>query len=618
MVTYWLAFLQPRLKVESEAGIRAIAQSQTQALEDLLSLVEDKISQSRLSHALDKILLLTDPESKSPFIKAVSLTMDYDVVNIKSGTLDLVRGDPECENCFITEIPLYSKKTRELIGLAQFHCSSEFFQNFKTSVRLRFFTASGVVLILLFVAWWIVAHLLRPLRLLSSSLQDRDIDIPQPLPALPGHKSAEIEMVKNSLDTLLRKIGERAEEREALIEELRHLQSLLGNVINSMPSILVGVDPGGNVTQWNNEAKKVTGMSFEDAKGRNFADVFPKLSGKMENVRQAILKKEVQKDLKIYSEIEGTTHFSDVTVYPLVTNGVEGAVIRIDDVTERVRIEEMMIQSEKMLSVGGLAAGMAHEINNPLAGIMQNVQVMRNRMSGTLKKNREVAFECGTTIEKIEEYMEKRSMFSMIDAVMESGRRAAKIVDNMLSFSRKSDARFAKHDICELLDKTVALAENDYDLKKKYDFRQIEIIRNYVSETPPVLCEHSKIQQVILNILKNGAQAMMDGRGQVTDNDKSSVPRFTLSVIPEKDMACIEIEDNGPGMDEATLKRVFEPFFTTKAVGVGTGLGLSVSYFIITENHRGTLDVESTPGNGAKFIIRLPLERKNNEAISKQ
>ncbi len=104
--------------------------------------------------------------------------------------------------------------------------------------------------------------------------------------------------------------------------------------------------------------------------------------------------------------------------------------------------------------------------------------------------------------------------------------------------------------------------------------------------------------------------AMIDSWEKVTDKDKSSVPKFTLSVIPEKDIARIEIEDNGPGMDEETRKRAFEPFFTTKAVGVGTGLGLSVSYFIITENHEGTLAVESAPGDGAKFIIKLPLERR--------
>jgi len=273
-----------------------------------------------------------------------------------------------------------------------------------------------------------------------------------------------------------------------------------------------------------------------------------------------------------------------------------------------------------MLSVGGLAAGMAHEINNPLAGIMQNIQVVRNRMSGKLSKNIAAAEECGISIEAIETYMEKREIFRMIESVMESGKRAAKIVDNMLSFSRKSDESVAPHSLCDILDKSLELAENDYDLKKKFDFRQIEIVREYDQTMPQVTCEGSKIQQVILNLLKNGAQAMAEGKGRTSDDrqlktegePEISVPRFILRVIPDGEMARIEIEDNGPGMDETTRKRVFEPFYTTKPVGTGTGLGMSVSYFIITENHGGSMEVESSPGKGTTFIIHLPFERNVN------
>jgi signal transduction histidine kinase len=307
-------------------------------------------------------------------------------------------------------------------------------------------------------------------------------------------------------------------------------------------------------------------------------------------------------------ESEGEACFSDVTVYPLLSNGVEGAVIRVDDVTERVRIEEMMIQSEKMLSVGGLAAGMAHEINNPLAGVLQNVQVIRNRISSNLPKNREVAAACGTDMETIEAYMRKRELFHMIDSVIEAGTRAAQIVANMLSFSRKSGSSLVPHDITQLLDQTVDLAENDYDLKKKHDFRRIEIVREYGRDVPPVPCERSKIQQVFLNLLKNGAEAMRE-------NEKEKPPRFVLRVSREEDKVRVEIEDNGPGMDEVTRKRVFEPFFTTKEVGVGTGLGLSVSYFIIAENHGGSLTVESGPGKGAKFVVCLPVERPPSVSV---
>ncbi|MDM8518212.1 ATP-binding protein [Desulfobacterales bacterium HSG16] len=170
----------------------------------------------------------------------------------------------------------------------------------------------------------------------------------------------------------------------------------------------------------------------------------------------------------------------------------------------------------------------------------------------------------------------------------------------MLSFSRKSDSRFITHDMAELLEKAIDLAASDYNLKKKYDFRKIEIVREYDPDLPETPCEESKLQQVFFNILKNGAQAM-------TKNSENISPKFILRTCLDRDMARIEIEDNGPGMDKATCKRVFDPFFTTKKVGFGTGLGLSVSYFIITENHGGNLFVSSTQGKGAKFSIILPI-----------
>lgn len=386
-------------------------------------------------------------------------------------------------------------------------------------------------------------------------------------------------------------------------EALRDLRNVLSNIINSMPSVLIGVDREGTVTQWNTEAEKSTGIPDSQAIGHPLTDALPHMEPELLKVKQAISTRVPQVEEKIVSEKDGKKTYSNITVYPLITNGVDGAVIRIDDITERVRIEEMMIQNEKMMSVGGLAAGMAHEINNPLAGILQNMQVIVNRMSEDLNKNKDVAKECGITMEALRSYMDKRSIFSMIEAVLNSGKRAAQIVDNMLSFSRKSDSQFIKHDLGELLDRTIELAENEYNLKKKYDFRKIEIIREYDKSRPTVPCDANKIQQVFLNILKNGAQEM------ATNRERDKTPRFILRVKPDRDTARVEIEDNGSGMDKDTGKRVFEPFFTTKSPGAGTGLGLSVSYFIITENHKGTMAVESKSGKGSKFIIRLPLEK---------
>lgn len=188
----------------------------------------------------------------------------------------------------------------------------------------------------------------------------------------------------------------------------------------------------------------------------------------------------------------------------------------------------------------------------------------------------------------------------MLDMAHEGGKRTAEIVRNMLSFARKSERRFSPVSIPKLIDKTVELASTDYDLKKKYDFRHFNIDRHYDPDTPPVYCEESKIQQVLLNLIKNGAEAMSESP------KKNTTPTFIFTVQPEAERVRIDISDNGPGLPEDIRRRIFEPFFTTKEVGKGTGLGLSVSYFIITENHKGSMAVESDPGKGTTFTIKLP------------
>ena len=393
-------------------------------------------------------------------------------------------------------------------------------------------------------------------------------------------------------------------ERKQAEDELRRLRNLLSNIVNSMPSVLVGVDLQGRVTQWNREAARATGIAAEQAQGRLLDEVFPKLQSEMEQVRKAIRTRQVQEDLKVPRRVDGETRFSDVIVYPLLANGVEGAVIRIDDVTERVHIEEMMMQTEKMMSVGALAAGMAHEINNPLGGILQGAQNIQRRFSTELAKNVQVARECGTSLDTIRAYLGKREIQGFIEGIRESGTRAARIVANMLQFSRRSEAQVVLADLPELVERALELAASDYDLKKKYDFRRIEIVREFEPDLPQVPVVVTEIEQVVLNLLKNAAQAMQE---EQSDEKK---PHIILRMKREGDWVRLVVEDNGPGMNEPTSKRAFEPFFTTKGIGVGTGLGLSVSYMIITNNHKGTMTLDSTPGKGTRFVIHLPLERK--------
>lgn len=404
----------------------------------------------------------------------------------------------------------------------------------------------------------------------------------------------EIEVIKNRIAT----------------KKLIAAKSNLNSLINSIPSILVAFDNTGRITSMNLEAENFTEKSAKEAIGKTVNDIFPLYQKYIPNIQEIINQKKQINFEKIKIIINNETQFFSLAIFPLIQENAKGAVMRINNITEKIKLEEMLVQSEKMLSVGGLAAGMAHEINNPLAGIIQNTQVLKKRISEESPKNLEIAKEEGISFKAMSNYMEKRGIFKMIDFIMLSGERAAMIVENMLSFARKSESDITPLSLPELMDKTLDMASTDYDLKKKYDFKQIKIIKEYQKNLPLLNCESSKIQQVLLNVLKNGAHAMADFH-QKNKNKQQKNPSFTIRIKKDNKFARIEIEDNGPGMDEKTQKRIFEPFFTTKEIGTGTGLGLSISYFIITEDHEGKMMAESEIGKGSKFIIELPFDRTN-------
>jgi PAS domain S-box-containing protein len=395
--------------------------------------------------------------------------------------------------------------------------------------------------------------------------------------------------------------------------EILRLQRLLQNIANSMPSALIALDPDGQVLLSNPAAETLIGQTTDQIQGQSLWQTCPKLARYRDLFEQVLRERQVAHRRRESLATETGIVYYDVNIFPLTANALEGGVLHIADTTQQVQLEEIMLQSAKMASLGRLAAGVAHEINNPLGAMMQGAQMVQIFLDIQRPSTRERLQACGVDPAELERYLQARDLIEYLDDIRAAGGRAAKTVADLLSFSRKSSSKTAPYDLNILVDQTLDLASADYDLKKKHDFRNIEIVRELTPDLPQVICNGPQIQQAILNLIRNAAQALAE-KPPATSAEAGAQARLTLRTLWRGEWIRLEVEDNGPGIPQALQARLFEPFFTTKAEGEGTGLGLWLCWSIVVERHRGRIwldtalgkDKEST-SSGARFIIELPL-----------
>jgi signal transduction histidine kinase len=265
-------------------------------------------------------------------------------------------------------------------------------------------------------------------------------------------------------------------------------------------------------------------------------------------------------------------------------------------------MEEQLLISEKMTTIAGLAARVAHEINTPLSGILQSIQLIEMGFDPSRDDNQQLAAECDINLSKVQDYLQKKDLTYFLSGIRNSANSAAHIIADLLQFSRPQESDLARVSLAELIGRSIELAKTDYSLKKEYNILNVKFIQQDSSENLQLYCVAMELEQVFINLIKNSCQAMVEQKG-------FRDPQIILRTKRCGSMVVIEFEDNGPGMDEGTSLQVFDPFFTTKEVGKGTGLGLSVAYSIINEKHGGSIRVEKTSYEGTQFTIELPMER---------
>ena len=354
-------------------------------------------------------------------------------------------------------------------------------------------------------------------------------------------------------------------EQKAL--EIARLKDFSENIVESLNVGVLAVDLEGIVESWNTRMEQLFGVLRHDAVGRRLSSLLP------EELAQEIAARGDQEHITgIYKQRlhhQGKHLTLNVSITPLVSKSNEriGRLLLFDDVTQRERMEEQMTQTEKLTSLGLLAAGVAHEVNTPLAVISNYIQMLAKQMP------------------------EGDPRQSIIDKIVKQTFRASEIVNNLLNFSRTGAAEAASVDVNHVVEETLSLVA--HPLKTS----QIQVVKELSESLPPVHGSANKLQQVFLNLFLNARDAMPSGG------------MLEVRTAAHNGSVEIEIADTGGGIAREDINRIFDPFFTTKANGRGTGLGLSVSYGIIKE-HAGKIDVRSTPGKGTSFHVEFPAARK--------
>jgi signal transduction histidine kinase len=361
----------------------------------------------------------------------------------------------------------------------------------------------------------------------------------------------------------------------------------------------MAVDLHDRVESWNSQIEKLTGIPRHIALGRSLRQLFPaEIADAFDEVKGQTGIHNIYKvaykplpSVAAYAVAAGDSNGGNgnghpngngqkieaaareatlnIAVAPLISKEMQeiGRLIIFDDITDRSELERRLVQADKLSSIGLLAAGVAHEVNTPLAVISTYAQMLAKQVNGDDQKTR------------------------LLDKIAKSTFRASEIVNSLLNFSRTSPAEFGEVEVNHVLEETISLVKHQLD--KAGVSTALELQR----EPLMVKGNAGKLQQVFLNLVLNARDAMDRGG------------TLTVRTWSDGAYARIDIKDTGQGIPADTIPRIYDPFFTTKAARKGTGLGLSVTYGIVQE-HGGSIEVTSEPGAGTLFHLEFPLSRK--------
>jgi len=456
----------------------------------------------------------------------------------------------------------------------QLEISAQTFQDAQSNASIAFWAVLITTVIEVATLKIILAYILNLVRHYVTSRNDHAEELKSKNEAL--EKSAHLRLLLDG--------------RIKAEEKIHHLRNYLSNIINSMPSVLIGVDADGTITQWNGQAVKLTGLSEDNALGQPLAESFPRLGVDMQLVRTAIESRQEQQVSKRQYQQGGETLYEDLTIYPLVANGVEGAVIRLDDVSTAHASDAALRRAQKMEAIGQLTGGIAHDFNNILGIVMGNLELLKFKL------------------------VDDDDALARIESALKGSQRGADITRKLLSFSRNKTRGTRPINASEVL-------ESMQELIAKSLTVSIDIKTYLADDLWPVEIDPGDLEDAILNLSLNAKDAMPEGGTLVIETANKVLDECYVKCNPESqcgDFVLISVSDDGVGMAKDVREKALEPFFSTKEQGKGTGLGLSMVYGF-AQNAGGHVRIYSELGEGTTLQIFLPrAQDKSGAAIIRE
>ncbi len=376
--------------------------------------------------------------------------------------------------------------------------------------------------------------------------------------------------------------GEITQHRETTAR-LKSSEGYISDILTSMPLMLIGLNERSEITQWNHQAEEITGIASSQALGENLWQAYPAITVTPDQISQA---QQQKKPITIKHSQRGQYHF-DITIYPLQDQVETGVVILIDDVTQHILAANMLIQRDKMSSMGELASTMAHDIDAPLQVILLDL------------KKAQAEFELNQVVNP----SQVTTLKELLSDASHQGQQALAVINNLLEFSHSRGGEKKQASIIDIIEHTLELAKDVISVPSGLHFKEIKIERYYDKDLPLIPCYIAELQQVFLSLFRHACHAL----GQVQEKDHC--PTIKIQVIECYEALWVKVQHNGVGIDYEEQQYIFEPFFNDRVTDedFDAGKRLSFSHFIITEQHRGQLAVTSDLNVGTTFHLELPL-----------